>query len=72
MQFEHRGFSIECSVEVVGLDYVGQAVISRLAADEVQGNAFISGSLRSFPTPAQAIGYARFWAEMWCDEQQIQ
>ena len=71
MQFEHRGFSIECSVEVVGLDYVGQAVISRLATDE-QGKAFMSGSLRSFPAQAQAIGYARFWAEMWCDEQQNQ
>ena len=71
MHFEHRGFSIECSVEVVGLDYVGQAVISRLATDE-QGKAFMSGSLRSFPAQAQAIGYARFWAEMWCDEQQNQ
>jgi hypothetical protein len=69
MQFEHRGFSIECSVEVVGLDYVGEAAISRLATDEVRGHAFMSGSLRSFPTRAQAIGYARFWAEMWCDEQ---
>ncbi len=63
MHFEHRGFSIECSVEVVGLDYVGQAVISHLATDEEQGKAFMSGSLRPFPTQAQAIGYARFWAE---------
>ena len=46
MQFEHRGFTIECSVEVVGLDYVGQAVISRLATDEEKGKAFMSGSLR--------------------------
>jgi hypothetical protein len=30
MHFEHRGFRIECSVEVVGLAYVGQAVISHL------------------------------------------
>jgi hypothetical protein len=67
MLFEHRGFSIECSVEVVGPDYTGQAVISRLVTDE--GKAFMSGPLRSFPTQAQAIGYARFWAEMWCDEQ---
>ena len=72
MQFEHRGFTIECSVEVVGLDYVGQAVISRLATDEEKGKAFMSDSLRAFPTQAQAIGYARFWAEMWCDEQQNQ
>jgi hypothetical protein len=72
MHFEHRGFSIECSVEVVGPDYVGQAIISHLAFDEEQGKAFKSGSLRSFPTQAQAIGYARFWAEMWCDERQNQ
>jgi hypothetical protein len=39
MQFEHRGFSVECPVEVVGLDYVGRAVITRLATDEVQGKA---------------------------------
>jgi hypothetical protein len=72
MQFEHRGFTIECSVEVVGLDFVGQAVISRLATDEEKGKAFMSGPLRAFPTQAQAIGYARFWAEIWCDEQQNQ
>jgi hypothetical protein len=72
MQFEHRGFSIECSVEVVGLDYVGQAVISRLSIDEEQGKAFLSGPLRPFPTQAQAIGYARYWAGIWCDEQQNQ
>jgi hypothetical protein len=34
MLFKHRGFSIECSVEVVGPDYAGQAVISRLVTDE--------------------------------------
>ncbi len=37
MRFEHRGFSIECSVDVVGHDYVGQVVVSRLATDEEQG-----------------------------------
>jgi hypothetical protein len=56
----------------VGLDYVGQAVITRLAIDEEQAKAFMSGPLRPFPTQAQAIGYPRFWVEMWCDEQQNQ
>jgi hypothetical protein len=64
MQFEHRGFSVECPVEVVGLDHVGRAVITRLATDEEQGKAFMSRRLRSFPAQAQATGYARFRAEM--------
>jgi hypothetical protein len=72
MQFQHRGFNIECSVDNSGINFVGQVVISRLMAEEDYGEAFKSGSLQAFPTRAQAIGYARFWAEMWCDEQQYQ
>jgi hypothetical protein len=72
MQFQHRGFTIECSVDTAGVSYVGQVVISRLAPDMENARAFRSGSLRAFPTRTQAIGYARFWAEMWCDEQQYQ
>jgi hypothetical protein len=72
MQFQYRGFNIECSVDSAGVNYVGQVVISRLAIRDDQGKAFQSGSLQAFPTRDQAIGYARFWAEMWCDEQQYQ
>jgi hypothetical protein len=49
MQFQHRGFTIECSVDTVGLNFVGQVVISRLMADEEHGKAFKSGSLQAFP-----------------------
>jgi hypothetical protein len=43
--------------------------ISRLQNDADEDKAFESGSLKSFPTRLQAIGYARIWAEIWCDEQ---
>jgi hypothetical protein len=69
MQFQHCGFNIECSVDNVGVNYVGQVVISRMVVDAEQGKAFKSGFLQAFPSQAQAIRYARFWAEMWCDEQ---
>jgi hypothetical protein len=72
MQFQHQGFNIECSVDSTGLNYVGWVVISRVVTDKEQGAAFKSGFLQAFPTQAQAIGYARFWAEMWCDEQHYQ
>jgi hypothetical protein len=60
MQFQHRTFNIECTVEVIGGGYIGQVTISNLPSDEEQGKAFESGPLRSFPARAQAIGHVRF------------
>jgi hypothetical protein len=68
MQFEYRGFNIECATEAGG-GFVGSVTISRLQNDADEDKAFESGSLKSFPTRLQAIGYARIWAEIWCDEQ---
>jgi hypothetical protein len=69
MQFEYRGFNIECATEASGASFVGSVTISRLQNDDDEGETFNSGYLKSFPTRLQAIGYARIWAEMWCDEQ---
>jgi hypothetical protein len=68
MQIQHGGFNIDYATVRVGAAFVGQATISRVPSEEEKGKAFESGYLRSFPTEAQALGYGRLWAEMWCDE----
>ncbi len=68
MEFIYRSFKVECIVRLTKGNYVGQATISRLSSDEGQGQAYDSGFLRSFPTEAKALGYARNFAELWCDE----
>jgi len=68
MRFHHRMFNIECSATAGGAGFIGQAIIWRAPPDAEPEGAFRSGDLSSFPTHAQAIGFARFWAEIWCDE----
>jgi hypothetical protein len=68
MLFQHRSFNIECSTNILDGNYVGRAAISRLPTDQNEEIAFKSRYLKSFPTEQQALDYARFWAERWCDE----
>jgi hypothetical protein len=68
MRFQHRSFNIECSSTDSDAGFIGQAIIWRMPADTEPEGAFRSGDLSPFPTNAQAIGFARFWAEIWCDE----
>jgi hypothetical protein len=68
MRFQHRSFNIECSAMDSGAGFIGQAIIWRMPPDTEPEGAFRSGDLSPFPTKAQAIGFARFWAEIWCDE----
>jgi hypothetical protein len=68
MRFQHRMFNIECSATAGGDGFIAQAIIWRVTPDVEPKGAFKSGDLSSFPTHSQAIGFARFWAEIWCDE----
>ncbi len=68
MKFVYRTFNIECFVRLTNGSYVGQATISWLPSHSISGKSFDSGFLRSFSTEAKALGYARNFAEMWCDE----
>src|SRR5471032_1397103 len=43
------------------------STISRPASPELEGSGIKSGYLRSFDSEAQALGFARSWAERWCD-----
>ena len=67
MQFEYRGFSIDCAAVLGDGGYAGSASISRVSNNSDE--PFDSGALRAFPTALQAINYARVWAEMRCDTQ---
>jgi hypothetical protein len=67
MQFEYRGFNIECAAVPGDGGYAGNASIWRVLTDSDE--PFNSGALRAFPTTLQAINYARVWAEMRCDAQ---
>jgi hypothetical protein len=71
MKFIYRTFNIECFVRITNGNYVGQATISRLPSDAVEGKSFDSGFLRACSTEEKALGYARNFAEMWCDENFI-
>ena len=68
MLFQHRAFNIECSATEGGAGFIGHAIIWRVPLDALPLDAFRSGDLSPFPTHVQAIGFARFWAEIWCDE----
>ena len=68
MRFQHRMFNIECSATDGVVGFIGEAIIWRAPPDAKPEGAFRSGNLSSFPTYVQAIGFARFWAEIWCDE----
>jgi hypothetical protein len=69
MHFEYRGFKIECATTVGGAGFIGIATIWQALADNEDRKVFTSDSLRSFPTPLQAVDHARVWAEIWCDER---
>ena len=67
MRFQHHGFNIDCLVERLSAGFIGRVMISRSIDIDTANPLFESDSLKSFSTEAQALGYARFWAEMWCD-----
>jgi hypothetical protein len=67
MQFKYNSFNVECSVSETAGRYLGQATISRPPSLGLEGSGVKSGYLRSFDSEAQALGFARFWAEKWCD-----
>ncbi len=68
MLFLYRDFNIECFVEQIGTNFVGRATISRVSSSGEQGSAYETGYLTSFATEIKALGYARNFAEMWCDQ----
>lgn len=67
MQFKYNSFNVECLVSKTAGRYLGQATIWRPATPEIEGSGIESGYLRSFDSEAKAIGFARTWAENWCD-----
>jgi len=67
MQFKYDSFNVECSVSETAGRYLGQATITRPASLDLEGSGTKSGYLRSFDSEAQALEFARFWAESWCD-----
>jgi hypothetical protein len=69
MQFQYRGFKIECTAQAQDNGYIGNATVWFECTRDDERTLFESGSLKSFPTSLRAIDYARVWAEMWCDEQ---
>jgi hypothetical protein len=69
VQFEYRGFNIECSATVEAVGFFASVTVSRTPTGGAEGQTFSSGVLKSFPTQLQAIHYARVWCEMWCDAQ---
>jgi hypothetical protein len=71
VHFQHRGFEIECHVSNAGSRFVGSAEISRSATNHLTSKAFSTGPLKAFDTETAALGYARFFAEIWCDENFI-
>jgi hypothetical protein len=67
MHFQHHGFNIDCLIERLPVGFIGKVMISRSVDIDKVNFLFESDSLKSFSTEAQALGYARYWAEMWCD-----
>lgn len=67
MIFSYRDFNIECFVKQIGTNFVGSATISRMSSSEDQASAHDTGYLTAFATEIKALGYARNFAEMWCD-----
>jgi len=67
VQFKYNSFNVECSSSETAGRYLGHATISRPASPELEGSGIKSGYLRSFDSEAQALGFARSWAERWCD-----
>jgi hypothetical protein len=67
MRFQHHGFDIDCRVETLPAGFIGRVMISRSTSIDTADLLFESDSLKAFSTEAQALGYARFWAEIWCD-----
>jgi len=57
MHFEYRGFKIECATNVGDAGFIGIATIWQALADDEDRKVFTSDSLRSFPTPLQAVDY---------------
>jgi hypothetical protein len=69
MDFEYRGFLIQCATVVGGAGFIGTVTIWSAPADDEVRKAFTSDSPGSFLTQLQAVDCARLWAEMWCDDQ---
>jgi hypothetical protein len=67
MHFKYDSFNVECCVSQTAGGFLGQATISRPASVGLEASGTKSGYLRSFDTEALALGFARFWAEKWCD-----
>ena len=67
MQFEYRGFNIECAAVPGDGNYAGSVSVWRVSNGG--DDPFNSCTSKPFPTPLQAINYARVWAEIWCDSQ---
>jgi hypothetical protein len=60
--------SSECYVDQVGEKFVGHATISRVSSSEGTDNPHQTRHSPLFATELKAMGYARNFAEMWCDE----
>jgi len=64
MQFIYQAFTIECSFELIGEAYFGQATIYNSAAGQDLVECYKTGPMPSCSTQVRAIGYARNYAEI--------
>ena len=71
MQFVYRDFNIKCIVEQIGTNLVGRAAISRVSLSRGPQTSHETSCSPAFATELKAIGYARNFAEMWCDKNFI-
>jgi hypothetical protein len=68
MDFEYRGFLIQCATAVGGAGLIGTVTIWQTLADDERIKVFASESPTSFPTQREAIDHARAWGEMLCNQ----
>ena len=70
MRFVYRDFNIECSVERVGItNFVSRAAIWHVSSSGDDADVHETGNLTSSLTEIKALGYARNFAEIWCDKK---